>query len=68
MNSLDELPSLGDFIPGADVVELLEQGLRVDPDDEPVAAASDDGAPLDGPLVAVDLGDQPVIDLDAGDD
>lgn len=68
MNSLDELPSLGDFIPGADVVELLEQGLRVDPDDEPVVTASDEGAPSDGPLVAVDLGDQPVIDLDAGDD
>jgi segregation and condensation protein B len=68
MNSLDELPSLGDFIPGADVVELLEQGLRVDPDDETVVAASDEGAPSDGPLVAVDLGDQPVIDLDAGDD
>lgn len=68
MNSLDELPSLGDFIPGADVVELLEQGLRVDPDDEPVVAASDEGAASDGPLVAVDLGDQPVIDLDAGDD
>jgi segregation and condensation protein B len=32
LNSLDELPSLGDFIPGADVVELLEHGLRVDPE------------------------------------
>lgn len=31
INGVDELPSLGDFIPGADVVELLEQGLRVDP-------------------------------------
>jgi segregation and condensation protein B len=68
MNSLDELPSLGDFIPGADVVELLEQGLRVDPDDEPVATAPAEGTPSDGPLVAVDLGEQPVIDLDAGDD
>ena len=27
LNSLDELPSLGDLIPGADVVELLEQSL-----------------------------------------
>lgn len=83
LNSLDELPSLGDFIPGADVVELLEQGLRVDPD-EPVATGDaeraadgaadagadprDDGAPGDGPIIAVDLGDAPVIDLDAGDD
>ncbi len=30
LNAVDELPSLGDFIPGADVVELLEQGLRAD--------------------------------------
>ncbi|MDQ2678220.1 MAG: SMC-Scp complex subunit ScpB [Actinomycetota bacterium] len=37
LNSLDELPSLGDFVPGADVVELLEQGLRVEADE---AAAS----------------------------
>jgi segregation and condensation protein B len=79
LNSLDELPSLGDFIPGADVVELLEQGLRVDPDepvvvsDEESAAGGDDeptsgDAPVDGPIIAVDLGDAPVIDLDAGDD
>jgi segregation and condensation protein B len=27
LNSIDELPSLGDLIPGADVVELLEQSL-----------------------------------------
>ncbi len=37
LNSLDELPSLGDSVPGADVVELLEQGLRVEADE---AAAS----------------------------
>lgn len=34
LNSLDELPSLGDFIPDADVVELLEHGLRIDTADE----------------------------------
>ncbi len=39
LNSIDELPSLGDFIPGADVVELLEHGLRLD-DDEPTADAA----------------------------
>ncbi len=43
LNGIDELPSLGDFIPGADVVELLEQGLRADPlDDDPAPDA--DGA------------------------
>lgn len=73
LNSLDELPSLGDFVPGADVVELLEIGLRVD--DEP--ADGDDGAAEreqpadeaadDGPLIAIDLGETPVLDLDAPD-
>ncbi|MGE3619981.1 MAG: SMC-Scp complex subunit ScpB [Acidimicrobiia bacterium] len=33
LNDLSELPSLGDFVPGADVVEQLEAGLR--PDREP---------------------------------
>ena len=31
--SIDELPPLGDFVPGADVVEALEQGLRPEPAD-----------------------------------
>lgn len=34
LNSVEELPSLGDFVPGADVVELLEHGLRIEDDDE----------------------------------
>ncbi len=42
LDSLDELPSLGDFIPGADVVEMLEQGLRADPD-EPIEASATTG-------------------------
>ena len=45
MNSLAELPSLGDFIPGADVVELLEQGLRVD--DEPPTGRGEGPPSLD---------------------
>ena len=28
LDSLDDLPPLGDFVPGADVVEALEHGLR----------------------------------------
>ncbi len=41
LNEVDELPSLGDFIPGADVVEMLEQGLRVDAgDDDPATVAT----------------------------
>lgn len=31
LNSLDELPPLADFVPGADVVEHLEAGLRPPP-------------------------------------
>jgi segregation and condensation protein B len=31
LDSLDGLPPLGDFVPGADVVEALEQGLRAEP-------------------------------------
>jgi segregation and condensation protein B len=46
LNSLDQLPSLGDFIPGAEVVELLEHGLRVEPDAEgPEPAGAEDGPP-----------------------
>ncbi len=45
LNSLDELPPLGDFVPGADVFEALERGLR------PEALAEDtisaDGAAAD---------------------
>jgi len=33
MASLDDLPALGDFVPGPEVVEALEQGLRLSPDD-----------------------------------
>lgn len=76
LNSLEDLPSLGDFIPGADVVELLEQGLRFDADDSDSQPAADPSAePADGlvveapaegePLIGIDLGDTPVIDLDA---
>ena len=30
LDSLDDLPPLGDFVPDASVVEALERGLRVD--------------------------------------
>ena len=30
LDSLDGLPPLGDFVPGPEVVEALEQGLRAD--------------------------------------
>lgn len=51
--SLDDLPPIAEFVPGPDVVEALEQGLRADPvEDEagepsPMPEASGDGP--DGP-------------------
>ncbi len=44
LDSLHDLPPLGQFVPGADVVEALEQGLRADADAEEEAP----GASLDG--------------------
>lgn len=40
LNSLEDLPPIAAFVPGADVVEQLEQGLRVQPD-APAAPAID---------------------------
>lgn len=31
LNSLTDLPPIAEFVPGAEVVEALEQGLRIDP-------------------------------------
>lgn len=48
IDSLDELPALGDFVPAPDVVEALERGLRLS--DDPVAAdQSIDSAPPGSP-------------------
>ena len=48
LNRIDELPPLGDFVPGADVFEALERGLRPEsPEDEragaDTATSDDDG-------------------------
>ncbi len=44
LDSLSQLPSIADFVPGADVVEALEIGLRIDSvADESTALAGDDG-------------------------
>lgn len=31
LNSIDDLPPIAEFVPGADVVEALEHGLRIEP-------------------------------------
>lgn len=61
LDTLDELPALGDFVPGPDVVEALEAGLRV-VDDVPVAPVSPIAAPE--PVVTVP---EPVVTLPATD-
>jgi segregation and condensation protein B len=45
ISSLDDLPPLGEFVPSAEVVEALEQGLRVTPE---TAVEVDEPAP-EGP-------------------
>ena len=44
--SLDDLPPIAEFIPGADVVEALEIGLRV----TPLIEVSTSDAPMPGPV------------------
>lgn len=39
LDSLDQLPALGQFVPGQEVVEALEQGLRADQPPEAEAAS-----------------------------
>jgi segregation and condensation protein B len=36
INALEDLPALGEFVPSADVLEALEQTLKVDGDTDPV--------------------------------
>ena len=47
INSIGDLPPIVDFVPGADVVEALEAGLRIPKADEiaPAAIAPVEGAP-----------------------
>lgn len=47
ISSLDDLPPLGEFVPSAEVVEALEQGLRMTPDVEPQAEVAHDAPPAD---------------------
>ncbi len=45
LDSVDDLPPLGEFFPGSDVVEALERGLRVTIDDDFEVAVEDSQAP-----------------------
>jgi segregation and condensation protein B len=49
ISSLDDLPPLGEFVPSAEVVEALEQGLRVTPD---IVMTTDEAEVDDAPPAA----------------
>jgi segregation and condensation protein B len=51
LDSLDQLPSLGDFIPDSSIVEALERGLRFP--DEP--ASESEAAEAESAALAADL-------------
>jgi segregation and condensation protein B len=63
INSLDDLPPIAEFVPGADVVEALEAGLRVDPVEieaseapsEAPSEAADEAGALDPAGAVVDM-------------
>ncbi len=66
VNSLDDLPSIAEFVPGADVVEALEHGLRVDPVEIEIADDEESGADTVAPP-PIDHGAPSLIDLDDPD-
>lgn len=64
LNSLDELPALGEFVPGPEIVEALEAGLRVSPLDADGETTTQVDAEGDAEAVAVAAEQgEPVIDL-----
>ena len=72
LNSIDELPPLGQFVPGADVVEALENTLMVNPDTSADAAAAElddsafDVAAMAAAALADDYGEDRADNDDAG--
>ena len=53
LDDLDELPSLGDFVPAPEVLEALEHSLRISTDPDSQADATGEGAGEDGPVAEV---------------
>lgn len=70
--SVEQLPPLGDFVPGAHVVEALEQTLRVGPDelydDEGGAQTEADSDSIDLDQIDLDRIDRRGADRDGTDD
>lgn len=73
LNSTADLPPLAEFVPGADVVEALEDGLRPDPLEPPAPAeATDEGedaAEMVEPEETAEAQgtDSPDLDVEPGD-
>ena len=62
LGSLHDLPPIADFVPGAEVVEALEHGLRLSADDEPLDEPSGGDVAADGGVASAGSG--PMLDLD----
>ena len=60
IDSLSQLPAIADFVPGADVVEALENGLRVEIAIDPEIVGADESESTGG--ADPDGGDRPSID------
>lgn len=66
LDSLAQLPAIADFVPGADVVEALEHGLRIEIDDVPALGRDEGSGSEAGPAEAD--GRSSLGDLLDGDD
>ena len=67
LDSLSQLPAIAEFVPGADVVEALEHGLRIEITDVPAFTGDESSGSEPAPLVAEGrpaLGD--LLDGDTG--
>jgi len=58
LDSLSQLPAIADFVPGADVVEALEHGLRVEIDAEIPLKTGDPDDPENRPTLGALLDDE----------
>jgi segregation and condensation protein B len=52
LDSLSQLPAIAEFVPGADVVEALEHGLRIEITDVPAFTGDESSGSEPGPLEA----------------
>jgi segregation and condensation protein B len=69
IDNLDQLPALAEFVPGADIVEALEHGLRVTPLPVDLPAPFDDAdAPADDTPADEPPADEPPADEMPADD